>query len=311
VKAIVQDTYGAMEFRDTNQPVPADDEVLVQVRAAGVDPGVWHLMAGRPYAVRLVSGLRRPKKPVRGMDVAGIVEAVGRNVTRFKPGDEVYGVGEGTFAEYAVAKPDKLAPKPANLTFEQAAAVPVSAATALQALKGAGGRVLVIGAAGGIGSYAVQLARTMKAHVTGVCSTSKVDIVRRLGAAEVIDYTSEPLTGSYDLILDTAGDRPLRVLRPLLTGNGTLVLVGGEGGGKLLGTTTRSMRAQLLNPFVRHKLRGLLAFVRGTDLETLTPLLAAGLVTPLIDRTFPLGEAAAAVAYVHNGHSTGKVVLTV
>jgi NADPH:quinone reductase-like Zn-dependent oxidoreductase len=311
VKAIVQDTYGAMEFRDTNQPVPADDEVLVQVRAAGVDPGVWHLMAGRPYAVRLVSGLRRPKKPARGMDVAGIVEAVGRNVTRFKPGDEVYGVGEGTFAEYAVAKPDKVAPKPANLTFEQAAAVPVSAATALQALKGAGGRVLVIGAAGGIGSYAVQLARTMKAHVTGVCSTSKVDIVRRLGAAEVIDYTSEPLTGSYDLILDTAGDRPLRVLRPLLTGNGTLVLVGGEGGGKLLGTTTRSMRAQLLNPFVRHKLRGLLAFVRGTDLETLTPLLAAGLVTPLIDRTFPLGEAAAAVAYVHSGHSTGKVVLTV
>ena len=311
MKAIVQDTYGAMEFRDTNQPVPTDDEVLVQVRAAGVDPGVWHLMAGRPYAVRLVSGLRRPKKPVRGMDVAGIVEAVGRNVTRFKPGDEVYGVGEGTFAEYAVARPDKLAPKPANLTFEQAAAVPVSAATALQALKGGGVRVLVIGAAGGIGSYTVQLARTMKAHVTGVCSTSKVDIVRRLGADEVIDYTREPLTGSYDLILDTAGDRPLRVLRRLLTDDGTLVLVGGEGGGKLLGTTTRSLRAQLLNPFVRHKLRGLLAFVRGTDLETLTPLLAAGLVTPLIDRTFPLGEAAAAVAYVHNGHSAGKVVLTV
>ncbi|GAB3894217.1 NAD(P)-dependent alcohol dehydrogenase [Kibdelosporangium lantanae] len=309
MKAIVQDTYGTLEFRDTDEPVPTDDEVLVQVRAAGVDPGVWHLMAGRPYAVRLVTGLRGPRKPVRGMDVAGVVEAVGRNVTRFRPGDEVYG-GEGTFAEYAVANPDKLAHKPENLTHEQAAAVPVSAATALQALKGAGVRVLVIGAAGGVGSYAVQLARTLRSHVTGVCSTSKVDM-RGLGADDVIDYTKEPLTGSYDLVLDTAGDRPLRVLRRLLTAEGTLVLVGGEGGGKLLGSTTRTMRAQLLNPFVRHRLRGLLAFVRRADLETLTPLLASGLVTPLIDRTFPLADAAAAVAYVHNGHSAGKVVLTV
>src|SRR5918994_5167439 len=239
MKAIVQDKYGSadvLELGEVEKPQPGDDELLVRVHAAGVDPGVWHLMTGRPYLVRAMGfGLRRPKIRVRGTDAAGIVEATGKNVVRLKPGDSVYGTCDGSFAEYACAKAERFAPKPSNLSFKQAAAVPVSGVTALHGLRDAGKlqpeqKVLIIGAAGGVGTYAVQLAKAFGAVVTGVCSTSKVDLVREIGAEEVIDYTREDFTEGtrqFDLILDTAGRRPLRQLRRALTPQGTLVIVGG------------------------------------------------------------------------------------
>jgi NADPH:quinone reductase-like Zn-dependent oxidoreductase len=323
MKAIIQDRYGSpdvLELRDIDQPVIGDNDVLVRVHAAGVDPSVWHLMTGLPYLVRLFgSGLRRPKTRVRGADVAGTVTAIGRNVTRFQPGDEVFGSCDGSFAEYAAAREDRLAPKPANLTFEQAAAVPVSAYTALQALRDAGQvkpgqRVLVIGASGGVGTFAVQLAKAYGAEVTGVCGTAKTDLVRSLGADDVIDYTRDDFldgTRRYDLILDGAGNRPLAHLRRALTPRGTLVIVGGEGGGKVLGGTDRLLRAMLLSPFVSHQLRGLLAMPRQADLETLRELIEAGKVTPALDRTYPLGETADAIRYVQQGNARGKVVVTI
>ena len=243
MKAIAHDTYGStdvLELRDIDKPVVGEDDVLVAVRAAGVDPGVWHLMTGMPYLVRLMGyGLRAPKHRVRGTDVAGRVEAVGKNVTRFQPGDEVFGTCDGSFAEYACAREGRLAAKPANLGFEQAAAVPVSALTALQGLRDtakvkAGHRVLVIGAAGGVGTFGVQIAKAFGAHVTGVCSTTKVDLVRSIGADEVIDYTRDDFAGGgrrYDVILDTASNRSLSHLRHALNPRGTLVIVGGEGAG--------------------------------------------------------------------------------
>jgi len=245
MKAIVQDVYGSagtLRFGDIDMPVIGDGEVLVRVRAAGVDPGVWHLMTGRPYLVRLMGmGVRRPKVPVRGRDLSGVVEAAGSRVTRFGPGDEVYGVTTaGSFAEYARSRESHLARKPANLSFEQAAAVPVSGMTALQGLRDVGRvqpgqRVLVIGAAGGVGSFAVQLAHAFGARVTGMCSTAKIDLVRSIGADDVIDYTREEVDArgpQFDLILDTAGRRPVPVLRRALTPHGTLAIVGGEGGGR-------------------------------------------------------------------------------
>jgi len=247
MNAVVQDTCGSpdvLELREIDEPVVGDDQVLVQVRAAGVDPGVWHLMTGLPYLVRVVGyGLRKPKVGIRGRDVAGRVEVVGANVTRFRPGDEVFGVCDGSFAEYVCARPDKLAPKPANLTFEQAAAVPISGLTALQALRDTGKvqlgqTVLIIGAAGGVGSFAVQLAKAFGAKVTGVCSTTKLDLVRSIGADEVIDYTREDFSDGarhWDLVVDTAGRRSLSQLRRALAPRGTLVIVGGEGGGRWLG----------------------------------------------------------------------------
>jgi NADPH:quinone reductase-like Zn-dependent oxidoreductase len=324
MKAVVQDTYGSadvLELREIDKPVPEDNQVLVQVHAAGVDPGVWHLMTGLPYLVRVMGyGLRTPKLGIRGQDVAGRVEAVGTNVTRFRPGEEVFGIGDGSFAEYACARPDKLAPKPANLTFEQAAAVPISALTALQALRDRGKvqpgqKVLIIGAAGGVGSFAVQLAKAFGAKVTGVCSTTKRDLVRSIGADHVIDYTREDFADGarhWDLIVDTAGRRSLSQLRRALTPRGTLVLVGGEGGGRWLGGFDRLiLRAPILSLFARQRLRPLVSKERSEDLLVLKELIEAGKVTPVIDRTYPLGEAPEAIRYLEAGHARGKIVITV
>ena len=324
MKAIVQDTYGSpdvLELRDIAMPVVGDDEVLVRVHAAGVDPGVWHLMSGLPYLVRIMGyGLRKPKVRIRGRDVAGRVEAVGKNVTGFHPGDEVFGICEGSFAEYARAQVDKLAPKPAKLSFEQAATVPISGLTALQGLRDTGKvqpgqKVLIIGAAGGVGSFAVQLAKTFGAEVTGVCSTGKVDLVRSIGADHVIDYTREDFADGvqrYDLILDTAGNRSLSHLRRALAPKGTLVIVGGEGGGRWLGGFDRQiLRAPMLSPFVSQTLRPLISKERRNDLVVLTELIEAGKVTPIIDGTHPLSEVPEAIRYLERGHARGKVVITV
>jgi NADPH:quinone reductase-like Zn-dependent oxidoreductase len=324
MKAVVQDTYGSpdvLELRDIDRPVPKHNEVLVRVHAAGVDPGVWHLMTGLPYLVRVMGfGLRTPKVRIRGQDVAGRVEAVGTNVTRFRPGEEVFGIGDGSFAEYVRARPDKLAPKPANLTFEQAAAVPISALTALQALRDKGvvqpgQTVLIIGAAGGVGSFAVQLAKAFGAEVTGVCSTTKLDLVRSIGADHVIDYTREDFTDGarhWDLIVDTAGRRSLAQLRRALTRRGTLVIVGGEGGGRWLGGFDRLiLRAPILSAFVRQRLRPLISKERSEDLLVLKELIEAGKLTPVIDRTYPLSEAPEAIRHLEAGHARGKIVIRV
>jgi NADPH:quinone reductase-like Zn-dependent oxidoreductase len=324
MKAAVQDTYGSpdvLEVRDIDKPVVGDDDLLVRVHAAGVDPGVWHLMTGLPYLVRIMGyGLRTPKVRIRGRDVAGRVEAVGKNVTGFHLGEEVFGICDGSFAEYVCARADKLAPKPANLTFEQAAAVPISALTALQALRDrgkvqAGQQVLIIGAAGGVGSFAVQLAKAFGAEVTGVCSTTKVDLVRSIGADEVIDYTHEDFADGarrYDLILDTAGRRSLSQLRRALTHRGTLVIVGGEGGGRWLGGFDRQiLRAPILSLFARQRLRPFVSKERSEDLVVLKRLIEAGKVTPVIDRTYPLGEAPEAIRYLEAGHARGKIIITV
>lgn len=323
MKAIVQDVYGSadvLELRNIAQPTPSEGEVLIRVRAAGVDQGVWHLMTGLPYLVRLFGyGLKRPKVPVRGREVAGIVEAVGAGVTRFAAGDEVYGTCDGSFAEYVCAKEDKVARKPANLSFEEAAAAPISAVTALQAVRDAGEvtvgqKVLIIGAGGGVGSFAVQLAKAFGAEVTGVCSPGKVELVRSLGVDAVIDYTKSDIAGSgvlYDVILDTAGNRPLSVLRRALAPKGTLVIVGGEGGGKLTGGFERSLGAPFVSLFSGQKFKGLVSKETYLDLEALTSLVEAGSVKPAVDKVFPLAEAPAAIRYLHEGRSRGKVVVTV
>ncbi|MFI8391380.1 NAD(P)-dependent alcohol dehydrogenase [Streptomyces sp. NPDC085540] len=320
MKAMVQDVYGPPEvlrIAELDRPVAGPGEVLVRVHAAGVDQGVWHLMAGLPYAVRAVSGLRRPRTRVRGLDVAGVVEAVGPDVTRFREGDEVYGNCTGSFAEYARAKEGSLAPKPASLSFEQAATVPVSACTALGAVRDsgrvkAGQSVLVLGASGGVGSFAVQVAKAYGAHVTGVCSTTKADLVRSLGADEVLDYTQQdPVDGSrrYDVILDIAGNRPIARLRRALTPRGTLVIVGGEGGGKWIGGNQRQLGAMLLSPFVGHRLRAHGTLVRRRDLEALTELIEAGSVTPAVDRTYPLAEVPDAIRRLRDGQVRGKIAI--
>jgi NADPH:quinone reductase-like Zn-dependent oxidoreductase len=320
VKAIVQDRYGntdVLHCAEITRPAAGPGEVLLRVRAAGVDRGVWHLMTGLPYLARVVGfGVRRPKARVRGMDVAGVVEAVGPGVTGLRPRDEVFGVCDGAFAEYALARADRLVPKPANVTFEQAAAVPASAATALHALRDtgrvrAGARVLVIGASGGVGSFAVQLGKVFGAHVTGVCRTSKMDLVRTLGADEVIDHTRTELTGRYDLVLDIAGNRPLRALRRLLTPGGTLVLVGGEDNGRVLGGVDRSLGAMLLSPLVRGRMRGLVSITREADLRQLAGWLESGALVPAVERSFPLADAAAAIDHMTSGAILGKVVVTV
>ena len=323
VKAIVQDLYGTpdvLELRDIDQPDVGDNDVLVRVHAAGVDPAVWHLMTGLPYLVRIMGfGVRVPKTRVRGRDLAGRVEAVGKDVSRFHAGDEVFGFGNGSFAEYARAQQDKLVLKPASVTFEEAAAVPTSAITALQGLRDkgavqAGQRVLIIGAGGGVGTFAVQLAKALGAEVTGVCSTSKLDLVRSIGADHVIDYQREDFTQSserYDVILDTGGNRSLSELRGVLTPRGTLVIVGGETGGRWLGGSDRTLRAVALSPFVGQKLRALLAAERRSDLQFLKQLLETGAVRPVIDRTYALSEVPDAIGYLAQGHVRGKVVITV
>ncbi len=325
MKAIVQDTYGSadvLELREIKKPVPAEGEVLIQVRAAGVDPGVWHLMTGQPYLVRAMGfGLRAPRVAVRGRDVAGRVEAVGSKVSQLKPGDDVFGTAEGSFAEYVCAREDRLALKPARLTFEQAAATPISGLTALQGIRDAGNvtagqHVLVIGAAGGVGSFAVQVAKAFGATVTGVCSTQKLDLVRSIGADDVIDYTRQDFTdGSrcYDVILDTAGNRPLTKLRRALTPKGTLVIVGGEGGGGpwLAGFDRQIFRAPLLSLFGGQSLRPLVSKESSADLIALSALIESGKVTPLIDRVYPLSDAPDAIRYLAQGHAAGKVVVKI
>ncbi|MGH3910321.1 MAG: NAD(P)-dependent alcohol dehydrogenase [Pseudonocardiaceae bacterium] len=324
MKAIVQDRYGeaqdVLRLEEIDRPDVGDDEVLLRVHAAGVDRGVWHLMAGLAYPVRLAGyGVRAPKTRVRGREVAGRVEAVGKNVTTLQPGDEVFGIGEGCFAEYACARADKLAPKPKNLTFEQAAAATISALTALQAVRDRGQvqpgqKVLVIGASGGVGTFAVQIAKAFGADVTGVCSTTKVDLVRSLGADHGIDYTRDDITDSgqrYDVILDIGGHRSLTHLRRALTPRGTLVIVGSETGGRWLGGIDRQLRALLLSPFVGQKLSSLLSSENANDLIALTELIESGKVTPVIDRTYPLSETPAAIRYMTEGHARGKVVINV
>jgi NADPH:quinone reductase-like Zn-dependent oxidoreductase len=323
MKAIVQDVYGSadvLELRDIARPVPREGEVLIRVRAAGIDQGVWHLMTGLPYLVRLFGyGLKKPKVPVRGREVAGVVEAVGGGVTRFAAGDEVYGTCDGSFAEYVCAKEDKVARKPASLSFEEAAAAPISAVTALQAVRDAGEitvgqKVLIIGAGGGVGSFAVQLAKAFGAEVTGVCSTGKVELVRSLGADAVIDYTKSDIAGTgvlYDVILDMAGNRRLSVLRAALAPKGRLVIVGGEGGGKLTGGFERSLRAPFASLFSGQKLKGLVAKETHLDLEALASLIEAGSVKPAVDKVFPLAEAPAAIQYLREGRARGKVVVRV
>ena len=283
MKAVVRDRYGSADVlavRDVERPVAGDGEVLVRVRAAGLDRGAWHVMTGQPYLMRIAGfGLRRPKNHGLGTELAGVVEAVGAGVTGLNPGDAVFGVGSASFAEYTVARPAGLAPAPANLTSEQAAAVPVSAVTALQALRyhgqlKAGQSVLVIGASGGVGSFAVQLAKAFGATVTGVCSTAKTDLVRSLGADRVIDYTTGDIAAGgqrFDLVLDIGGNRPVAVLRRLLKPKGTLVLVGGEGGGRWTGLG-RQLRSMMLSPFVGQRLGGpWVAMVKRNALDTRCP----------------------------------------
>jgi NADPH:quinone reductase-like Zn-dependent oxidoreductase len=323
MQAIVQDQYGSadvLQLQEVDKPTIGDGDVLVRVHAAGVHVGDWHLMTGRPYLMRIIGfGFRAPKARVRGMDVAGVVEAVGKHVTRFQAGDAVFGTCDGSFAEYACAREDMLMPKPAHLTFEQAAAVPTSAYTALQALRDAGKiqpaqKILIVGASGGVGLFAVQIAKSFGAEVTGVCSTTKMHIVRSIGADRVIDYTQEDFTQSgqqYDLILDMAGNRSLSQIRRALTPHGTLVLVGGEAGGQWIGAVSRSLQALLVSPFVRHKLRPLASKPRKEDLQILTDLIKATKVMPVIDRTYPLREVPDAIRYLHTGQARGKIIITV
>lgn len=323
MKAIIQDKYGAaelLELRDIDRPAIGDDDVLVRVQAAGLHIGDWHVMTGQPYLMRVIGfGLRAPRARVRGTDVAGTVEAVGTRVEHFQPGDAVFGTCDGAFAEYARARADQLAPKPANLTFAQAAALPTSACTALQALRDVGQirpgqQALIVGASGGIGLFAVQFAKALGADVTGVCGTAKVDLVRSLGADQVIDYTREDFTQGgrqYDLILDLGGSRPLSQLRSALSPRGTLVLVGGEGGGRWLGGMDRVLRAVVLSLFGSQRLRPVSGAANAADLRTLRDLVEATKVTPVIDRTYALHEVPDAFRALAAGKTRGKLVVTV
>jgi NADPH:quinone reductase-like Zn-dependent oxidoreductase len=324
MKAIIQDTYGppdVLELREIEPPRIGEQDVLIRVHAAGAGPDVWHIMTGKPYIARPALGFRRPKIRVRGWDVAGTVESVGDRVDAFGPGDEVMGVAEeGSFAERAIAPPDKLVRKPSGISFEQAAAVPVSGVTALQALRDKanvqpGDTVLVIGAAGGVGTFAVQIAKAFGATVTGVASTSKLDLVRSIGADDVIDYTREDFTDgsrTWDVIVDTAGRRPLRRLRRALTQKGTLVIVGGDGGGPWTGGFFRGLlRAPLVSMFVSQRLDWLNSKMNVEDLRAVTELIQAGKVTPVVGHTYPLGETPAAIREVATGHARGKLVIAV
>jgi NADPH:quinone reductase-like Zn-dependent oxidoreductase len=321
MKAIVCSTYGpptALQVAEIDQPVAGDGEVLIRVHAASVNPLDWHLMRGRPYLLRLMSGLRQPKDSRVGRDVAGRVEAVGRNVTGLGPGDAVFGACRGACAEVACAAESALVRKPENVTFEQAAAVPVAALTALQALRDtgriqAGHRVLINGAAGGVGTFAVQLARSFSAEVTGVCSARNVELVRSLGADRVIDYAQEDFTRRgerYDLMLDAVGNHSLSACRRVLQPRGTYVLVGAPDG-RWIGGIARFIKVQVLSAFVRKSLLAMMTKVSQEDLSLLRELLAAGKLRPVIDRCYDLGEVPQAIAYLEAGHARGKVVITV
>jgi NADPH:quinone reductase-like Zn-dependent oxidoreductase len=322
--AIVQDEYGpepeaVLRLERIDSPTIGENEVLVRVQAASVDRGTWHVMAGLPYPIRLAGfGFRKPKYANPGRSLAGTVEAIGTDVAGFNPGDAVFGIGAGSFAEYAAVGTGKLAPKPANLSFEQAAAVPVSGLTALQAVRDhgrveAGQRVMIVGASGGVGTFAVQVAKAFGAEVTGVCSTAKVDMVRALGADHVIDYSHEDFAdGSrrYDAILDIGGNRRLSDLRRALTPRGRLVIVGGETDGRWLGGSDRQLRALALSPFLSQKLGTFVASENAEDLIVLRDLIEAGKLAPAVDRTYPLSEVPAALRYLLDGHARGKVVIS-
>ena len=322
MQAIVQDAYGSapedvLRLAQIERPAPGDGDVLVHVRATSVDRGTWHLMAGLPSAMRVATGFRRPKAGNPGRTLAGTVAAVGNGVSGFTVGDEVYGTTNASFAEYVLVQPARLATKPANLSFEQAAAAPISGVTALQAVRDAaqvapGQRVLIIGASGGVGTFAVQIAKAFGAEVTGVCSTSKVDLVRSLGADHVIDYTCADFADGdirYDAIIDTGGNTPLSHLRRAVAPQGRVVLVGGETDGTFLGGFARQLRAQLVSPLFAQKMKLFGAKENAQDLVVLAELVESGKVTPAVDRTFPLAESAAAVRYLQDGHARGKVAI--
>ena len=324
MKTIVQDEYGSpevLQLRDIGKPEIEDNEVLVHVHAAGVNPGDWAIMSGLPYIARPVYGLRKPKNAVRGTDVAGTVEAVGTGVRRLQPGDEVFGLCSGlggAFAEYASVSEDALALKPTNLSFEQAAAVPTAGLVALQALRDHGGvragqKVLINGASGGIGTFAVQIAKALGAEVTGVCSTRNVDLVRSIGADHVIDYTWEDFTQKdqrYDFILDNVANHSLSDLRRALTPTGTLVPNGGGFDNHWFASGGRVISAHVLNRFVSHRLRPFLVSPKFEDLLVLKEMIEAGKMTPVIERTYPLSETSQAIGHVGEGHARGKVVIT-
>ena len=324
MRAIVQDRYGpesadVLRLAEIDRPTISDDEVLVRVHAAGVDRGTWHIMAGLPYPIRLAGyGLRAPKDRVRGREVAGHVEAVGKAVTTLHVGDEVFGIAEGSFAEYAPARADKLARKPANLTFEQAAAAPISALTALQGIRDRGHvkpgqQVLIIGASGGVGTFAVQIAKSFGATVTGVCSRRNVDLVRSVGADEVIDYTQEDFTHGgqrYDVMLDLVGSRSLSDCRRALTPRGTYVLVGVADMDRWFGVA-RQIKVLSLSPLVRQRMRVFIVRHNQEDLAVLKQLVEAGKVAPVIDRRYQLSEVPEALRYQGEGHARGKLVIAV
>jgi len=318
MRGAVRRQYGSADLvhlEAIELPALKESEVLIRVRAAGVDRGVWHLMTGQPYLMRIAGfGLRAPKNPVLGRELGGVVEEVSNGVARFKPGDEVFGIGEGSFAEYVVARVDRLAPKPRNLSFEQAAPIGVSGLTALQAVRDhaqvkAGQDVLVIGASGGVGTFAVQIAKAYGATVTGVCSTSKVEMVRSIGADHVVDYTRGEIAGRYDVIIDTGGNTSLARLRRVLSPDGTLVIVGGEGGGKWFGIG-RQLRAMILSRSKGQKLRSFICKENHEDLLVLKGLIEAGKLAPVIDRTYPLAGVPDAIRRLHDGRVQGKLVVT-
>lgn len=322
MKAIVQRCYGAADvlaLEDVAKPVPADGEVLVRVRAAAANPLDWHYLHGTPYIMRLDAGIGRPVSSRLGVDFAGTVEAIGANVTRFKPGDEVFGGRTGAFAEYVVVREDRnVVAKPANLTFEQAAAVPVAAITALQALRDKGrvkpgDKVLVNGASGGVGTFAVQIAKTLGAEVTGVCSTRNVELVRSLGADHVVDYTREDFTlGStkYDVIVDMVGSHGLLEYRRVLADDGRFVIIGGPDG-KWLGPLASPIKAMFLSPFVRQEFGMMLSELNPGDLALLATMMAEGKVTPVIDRRYALAEVPDAIRYLETSRARGKVVIAI
>jgi NADPH:quinone reductase-like Zn-dependent oxidoreductase len=323
MKAILQQRFGppdVLRLADTDRPEPGADDVLVRVHAAAINPADWHILRGDPYVARLMGvGLTKPKTPVAGSDAAGVVETAGANVRALRPGDEVLGFLRGAFAEYACAAEDKVVPKPASLTFEQAAAIPIAATTALRGMRDvgevkAGQRVLVNGAGGGVGTFAVQIAAALGAEVTGVCSTRNVELVRSIGAAHVIDYTMEDFTAGptrYDVILDNVSNLPLAQLRKALTPTGALVLNGGGSPGHVFGPIATILKAVAVNLFVSQRLRPLPSKESREELLAVTELIEGGMLRPIVDRTYSLADAAEGLSYVEQGHARGKVAVTV
>ncbi|NIK74988.1 NADPH:quinone reductase-like Zn-dependent oxidoreductase [Paenibacillus castaneae] len=321
MQAIVFTNYGSpdvLQLKEVEKPVPKDNEVLVKVYAASLNPLDWHFMRGTPYIMRLDTGLLRPKNNGMGVDVAGRIEAIGNNVKEFQPGDEVFGVCNGAFAEYVCASERFLVKKPVNVTFEQAAAVPIAAFTALQGLRDQGliqpgQKVLINGAAGGVGTFAVQIAKSLGAEVTGVCSTRNVAMVRSIGADHVIDYTQENFTrcrNTYDLIFDAVGNRSLLVWRRMLRPQGTFVIVGSQSKGRWLGALVRPLSGLLMSRFVSQSIKMFMATWSKKDLVTMHELLETGKVTPVIDRYYNLSEVTEAIRYLEEGHAQGKVIIT-